>query len=272
MNIIESKINLVSNFTSILNDIFSLGTSNENSLSDDIDIETIKYCFKVLIYDDVCFDIIKHFVKIFSLRENNITLNINIKSNKERAPDIMAIYLISPSDENFSLIINDMKNNIFDNYFINIINMPNKNEIDFSNFYMDLMQNEFYNRIFKINIVPINILIYHKNVFSLNLKKSFFLLNNPKSNEKDANDYFNSIGNGLFSALFVMKTIPLIKYRKNWIGDDIVKILQKNFDILVNKSPEIKEEFKKKKVCSSSSTETSICRLCFITARVSGAC
>ena len=176
MNITNSKINLVSNFTSILNDIFSLGTSNENSLNDEIDIETIKYCFKVLIYDDVSFDIIKHFVKIYSLRENNITLNINIKSNKERAPDIMAIYLISPSDENFSLIINDMKNNIFDNYYINIINMPNKNEIDFSNFYMDLMQNDFFNRIYKINIIPINILIYHKNVFSLNLKKSFYLL------------------------------------------------------------------------------------------------
>ena len=247
MNITNSKINLVSNFTSILNDIFSLGTSNENSLNDEVDIETIKYCFKVLIYDDISFDIIKHFVKIYSLRENNITLNINIKSNKERAPDIMAIYLISPSDENFSLIINDMKNNIFDNYYINIINMPNKNEIDFSNFYMDLMQNDFFNRIYKINIIPINILIYHKNVFSLNLKKSFYLLNNPKSNEKDANEYFNTIGNGLFSSLFVMKTIPLIKYRRNWIGDDIVKIIQKNFDILVNKSPEIKEEFKKKK-------------------------
>ena len=248
MNIKSSNINLVSNFTSILNEIFSLGITNENSsLYDEIDIETIKYCFKVLIYDDISFDIIKHFVKIYSLRENNITLNINIKSNKERAPDIMAIYLISPSDENFSLIVNDMKNNIFDNYYINIINMPNKNEIDFSNFYMDLMQNDFFNRIYKINIIPINILIYHKNVFSLNLKKSFYLLNNPKSNEKDANEYFNTIGNGLFSSLFVMKTIPLIKYRRNWIGDDIVKIIQKNFDILVNKSPEIKEEFKKKK-------------------------
>ena len=145
MNIKNSEINLVSNFTSILNEIFSLGSSNENSsLYDEIDIETIKYCFKVLIYDDISFDIIKHFVKIYSLRENNITLNINIKSNKERAADIMAIYLISPSDENFSLIINDMKNNIFDNYYINIINMPNKNEIDFSNFYMDLMQNDFF--------------------------------------------------------------------------------------------------------------------------------
>ena len=193
------------------------------------------------------FDIIKHFVKIYSLRENNITLNINIKSNKERAPDIMAIYLIAPTDENFSLIINDMKNNIYDNYYINLISMPNKKELDFSNFYLDLMQNDFFNRIFKINIIPINILIYHKNVFSLNLKKSFFLLNNPKSHEKDANEYFNLIGNGIFSSIFVMKTIPLIKYRKNWIGDDIVKIIQKNFDILVNKSPEIKEEFKKKK-------------------------
>jgi hypothetical protein len=101
--------------------------------------------------------------------------------------------------------------------------------------------------IYKISIIPIDVCLYHPKIFSLNLKKPYLLLNSPNISDDVYQNYLSKISIGLFSALFLMKTYPVVKYHKGFFGDDIIKKIQNEFNYLFKMSPEIKEEFKVKK-------------------------
>ena len=239
----DSSINLVTNMNTILKDIFSL----KDDYSDD---EELKYCFKILLYDDKVFNILCPLLKIYYLREQNISLTLNIKDNREKMTDIMAIYILSLTKENLDYIYEDIRNQIFDNFYINFIaydTSDNTNKKILEDFYSKIANLENNLSIYKISIIPIDVCLYHPKIFSLNLKKPYLLLNSPNISDDVYQNYLSKISIGLFSALFLMKTYPVVKYHKGFFGDDIIKKIQNEFNYLFKMSPEIKEEFKVKK-------------------------
>jgi hypothetical protein len=167
---------------------------------------------------------------------------MNIKDKKERISDVMAIYIVAPTEENFKMIKGDMEKRLFDNYYINF---TSKCE-DFQAFFSDIIKTDNYNRIYKIIVNPISFFLYHPNVFSLNIKDTYQMLNSPNVKESDINRYFEQVGVGLFNVLFTLKTIPIIKYRTGWFAENIVEIIQNNFSQTFEKFPELKEEFPRK--------------------------
>ena len=239
----DSSINLVTNMNTILKDIFSL----KDDYSDD---EELKYCFKILLYDDKVFNILCPLLKIYYLREQNISLTLNIKDNREKMTDIMAIYILSLTKENLDYIYEDIRNQIFDNFYINFIaydTSDNTNKKILEDFYSKIANLENNLSIYKISIIPIDVCLYHPKIFSLNLKKPYLLLNSPNISDDVYQNYLSKISIVLFSALFLMKTYPVVKYHKGFFGDDIIKKIQNEFNYLFKMSPEIKEEFKVKK-------------------------
>lgn len=57
-------------------------------------------------------------MKVGNLRDCNITLHLNLNSKREIVPDIAAVYLIEPKEENFKRVAEDATNNIYDFFFI----------------------------------------------------------------------------------------------------------------------------------------------------------
>ena len=239
----DTSINLVKNMNIILQDIFSL----KDDYSDD---EELKYCFKILLFDDKVFNILAPLLKIYYLREYNISLTLNIKDAREKMSDIMAIYIISLTKENLDYIYEDMQKQYFDNFYINFIVYDisdNNNKTILEDFYSKISKLENNSSIYKISIMPIDVCLYHPKIFSLNLKKPYLLLNSPNISDDIYQNYLSKISTGLFSALFLMKTYPVVKYHKGFFGDDIIKKIQNEFNYLFKTSPEIKEDFKLKK-------------------------
>ena len=240
----STSINLVSNLSSVLQNIFSL---KDDYLDDE---EELKYCFKILLFDDKVFTILSPLLKIFFIREYNISLTLNIKDPREKMQDIMAIYIIYLTKENLDYLYSDIKNQIFDNFYINFIvydiSAPENTKL-LENFYNDISNLDNNSSIYKISIIPIDLFLYHPQIFSLNLKKPYLLLNSPNISDDVYQNYLTKISNGIFSALFLMKTYPIVKYHKGFFGDDIIKKIQTSFNYLFKTSPEIKEEFKVKK-------------------------
>ena len=239
----DTSINLVSNMNSVLQDIFSL----KDDYSDD---EELKFCFKILLFDDKVFSILSPLLKIYYLREHNISLTLNIKDHREKMSDIMAIYIISLTKENLEYIYQDINNQNFDNFCINFISYDtsdnnNKNILD--EFYNKIASMENNSSIYKISIIPIDICLYHPKIFSLNIKRPYLLLNSPNISDNIYQNYLSKVSIGLFSALFLMKTYPVVKYHKGFFGDDIIKKIQNEFNYLFKMCPEIKDDFKLKK-------------------------
>ena len=239
----DTSINLVTNMNSILQDIFSL----KDDFSDD---EELKYCFKILLFDDKVFNILSPLLKIYYLREHNISLTLNIKDNREKMSDIMAIYIVTLTKENLDYIFNDIKSQIFDNFCINFISFDtsdNSNKKILDEFYTKTSNLENNSSIYKISIIPIDICLYHPKIFSLNLKRPYLLLNSPNISDDVYQKYLSKISIGLFSALYLMKTYPVVKYHKGFFGDDIIKKIQNEFNYLFKMCPDSKEDFKLKK-------------------------
>ena len=239
----DTSINLVTNMNLILQDIFSL----KDDYSDE---EELKFCFKILLFDDEAFNILSPLLKIYYLRDYNISMTLNIKDAREKISDIMAIYIVSLTKENLDYIYDDMKNQIFDNIYINFLSydtgdINNKNILD--DFYRKIAYLENNSCLYKISIIPINICLYHPKIFSLNIKKPYLLLNSPNISDNIYQEYLSKISIGLFSSLFLMKTYPVVKYHKGFFGDDIIKKIQAEFNYLFKTNPEIKDDFKLKK-------------------------
>ena len=242
----ENGINLTNKIIEILKKIFALtDDSNEYEINEDL-----KYCFKVLIYDDKVFNILYPLLKVFFLREYNISLTLNIKDHRDKIPDIMAIYIVSNTEENLNIIYNDMSNQIFENFSINFIiydtsDLNESNRIQ--NFFQKISILDNNNSIYNISIYPIDIAIYHSKVYSLNIKRPYYYLNAPNIPDEKYNEYLSNLSNGLFSCLYLLKKIPIIKYRTGFFAEDITKKLQNHFKYLFEKFPEEKELFKLKK-------------------------
>ena len=228
----------------LLKDIFSLK-------DDYSDTDELKYCFKVLLFDDKVFNILSPLLKIYYLRQHNICLTLNIKDAREKMPDIMAIYIISLTQENLNFLYEDIKNQIFDNFCINIISQDTPqdegNHNLLNNFYQKIYNLENNDCIYKISIIPIDLCLYHPKIFSLNIKRPYLLLNSPNISDDAYQKYLSQVSNGLFSCLYLMKTYPVVKYHKGFFGDDIIKKIQNHFNYLFKTSQEIKDEFKLKK-------------------------
>ena len=98
----DTSINLVTNMNLILQDIFSL----KDDYSDE---EELKFCFKILLFDDEAFNILSPLLKIYYLRDYNISMTLNIKDAREKISDIMAIYIVSLTKENLDYIYDHVK-------------------------------------------------------------------------------------------------------------------------------------------------------------------
>lgn len=227
----SSKLNLVSNYSKIIDTILSLDISTED------ENQELKYSFKILIADDYVYSIITPLLKTYMLRQHNICLNINIKDIKERIRDVMAIYLLTPTQENFAYLKQDIASQVYDNYFLNFIDIADTQL--YNKFFEEIILCENYSKIYKIILWPINISVFHPQVFSLNLKRPYLFFNSKNISEEKANDYFDKIAHGIISLMFTIKTIPLIKYRNNWHTEEIMKMIQKIFDSLRGKAPEM---------------------------------
>ena len=78
--------------------------------------------WKVLIYDDRGASILASVLDFSSnLAEYGVTFHSSIKSKRTSIQDVPAVYFIEPNEENVLLILKDIKENVYDHFYINFI-------------------------------------------------------------------------------------------------------------------------------------------------------
>ena len=240
MNTINSIVSLKQNKT-------SKHMTDESNLNDIISSFTddLKFCFKILILDDISFKFISPLIKKSSLSKNNICLTLNLSEKKEKIDDVMAIYIVTPSPKNFQQILIDIKQNTYQNYSFNFIEKPDDNL--FEEFLTNIIKSDEYKKIYNFHVFPIKYSLIHPKIFdfcSLDNKiiKPYSLFN-YNLNNKETENYYDLISNLLFNCLFSMKVSPLIKFRRGSFSELIVNKIQNKFISTFNKFPKLKKDF-----------------------------
>ena len=246
-------LNLLSPLMNVITSVLSLNhqkifksqnfSGDQNIFSSDSDIN---FCFKVLVLDNSTFKFLSPLLKQATLKKFNICLITNINDQKNVMNNMMSIYLVTPSSENFALILKDMKDNIYQNYSINFIEKPDDNLLE--QFLSNIIKLDIYKKIYNLHVLPIKFSLIHPKILDFcssdsKIEKPYSLFN-LNLNDKATENYYDLISNMLFNALFCMRVSPLIKYRTGSYSKLIAEKIQNKFISTFNKFPELKSEFK----------------------------
>jgi len=203
---------------------------NNNDLTQPSQPELI---WKVLIYDKKGQSIISPLLKVNQLRENGITVHMSLFSDRQPIPDVPAIYFVEPTAQNIAKISEDFQKHLYDSYSINFLSSVSRLLLE------DLATASInagvHNQIKQIYDQYLNFICLEDRLFSLNLEKTYFNLNNPATSETAIEGLISQIVDSLYSTIITMDTIPIIRCAKGTAAEIIAQKLDNKLrDYLLN--------------------------------------
>lgn len=75
--------------------------------------------WKVLVMDQTSTDILATSLRVQDLRDNGVTLHMQLHSDRPALPDVPAIYFVSPTSENIARIAKDVGTGLYESTYIN---------------------------------------------------------------------------------------------------------------------------------------------------------
>lgn len=172
--------------------------------------------WKFLICDSIGEDIFMPLFSVKDLKFHRVTLRLPINSTRDPVPDVSAVYFVLPTDDNIKRICQDLRDHLYDSYYLNFISSLPKPKLE-------MIAKAALDSDSAISV---------KKVFSqysdfIALEDDFFIL---RENDKNSISYYslhrndasdseitaviNQIVESLFSLLVTLKVIPIIRSPK----------------------------------------------------------
>ncbi|GAK62335.1 sly1 vesicle trafficking sec1-like protein [Moesziomyces antarcticus] len=185
--------------------------------------------WKVLIMDKVSKNILATSLRVQDLRENGVTLHMQLHSDRPPLPDVPAVYFVSPTSENVQRIAQDMKRMLYENFYVNFTStVPKPVMEEFANLVATDGTGQLVQQVYDQYL---NFIVLEPNLFELlpdaspapsaaaangtsastSTVSTYERLNDPKSGQKDVEDATDRIAAGLFSTLATMGALPIIR-------------------------------------------------------------
>uniref|UniRef100_A0AC35TSG9 Sec1 family domain-containing protein 1 n=1 Tax=Rhabditophanes sp. KR3021 TaxID=114890 RepID=A0AC35TSG9_9BILA len=184
--------------------------------------------WKVLILDKFGQDVVSPILTVQQLRELGVTLHLMLGSKRDSLPDVCAVYLVSPSDENIALISNDLKSNMYDGYYINMISPMSRPQLE--QLATAAVQGNTMSGVQKLTDQYLSFISLEEDLFVLKRfsqgsKLSYGAINDTRATDEQMVDLVESIANGLFSVCVTMGIIPIIRCDKNNAAERVAEKL-----------------------------------------------
>lgn len=204
-----------------------------NETTDLVQPSSNELIWKVLIYDKKGQSIISPLLKVNQLRDNGITVHMSLFSDRQPIPDVPAIYFVEPTAQNIAKISEDFSRHLYDSYSINFLSSVSRLLLeDLATASIDA---GVHNQIKQIYDQYLNYICLESRLFSLNLDKTYYNLNNPSSSETLIEATINQIVDSLYSAIVTIDTVPIIRCAKGTASEVIAQKLDTKLrDYLLN--------------------------------------
>ncbi|SNX81650.1 related to SLY1 protein [Melanopsichium pennsylvanicum] len=187
--------------------------------------------WKVLIMDKVSKDILATSLRVQDLRDNGVTLHMQLHSDRPPLPDVPAVYFVSPTSQNVHRIAADMKRMLYESFYVNFTStVPKPVMEEFANLVASDGTAELVQQVYDQYL---NFIVLEPNLFELlpdadasftfangasaapassaALTTTYERLNDPKSGQKEVEGATDRIAAGLFSTLATMGSLPIIR-------------------------------------------------------------
>ena len=168
-------------------------------------------CWKILVYDSFCQDIIGPLLSVGDLRKYGVTLHLLIDGSVEResVPGVPVVYLVLPTEENVKRILADCTNSMYDAVYINFA-LPVSNSImDF--LARGIVENRCMGVIQKVFSHDAGFIPLETNLVSLRMKDAFAQYNNPSAKDADVEAVIETIVDRSVSFVLSMGVLPIVR-------------------------------------------------------------
>lgn len=163
-----------------------------------------------------------------NLRNENVTLHLNISSKKEKLSGIKAIYLVQPREETIKILTEDVAKDLYDNIYINFSH-PIENSL-LESFAASVARSNSLYKIKQVYQHHINFVSLNSNLFTLNIENIYSDLHCKKVEQTVKNSHFDYISLSLFSLFRTLKTIPVVMSQPGHsITSELFKRLEVSF-------------------------------------------
>ncbi|KAG8177103.1 hypothetical protein JTE90_015247 [Oedothorax gibbosus] len=169
--------------------------------------------WKILVYDRYGQDIISPLMSVKDLRDMGVTLHLLLHSDREHLPDVPVVYFVMPNEENVMRISQDLRNQLYDNYYLNFISPISRARLeDLANASIQAGCVSSINSVFDqyLNFITLEndmFVLKHQDRRSLN----YFAINRGDMKDSEMEILIDSIVDSLFSTFVTLGVVPIIR-------------------------------------------------------------
>ncbi|VDK59206.1 unnamed protein product [Anisakis simplex] len=180
--------------------------------------------WKILILDRYARDIISPLITVKQLRDLGVTLHLLLDTNRESLPDVPAVYLVSPNDENIKYISDDLSKVMYDSFYINMISPLSRPRLE--QLASAAVHGSSIQRVQKLTDQFLNFISLEDDLFVLRRYNSdsplsFYAISDPSMTNQQMDMLIDTIVDGLFSVCATLGIVPVICCPKNNAAEQV---------------------------------------------------
>ncbi|XP_028830279.1 sec1 family domain-containing protein 1 [Denticeps clupeoides] len=169
--------------------------------------------WKVLVYDRFGQDIISPLLAVKELRDMGITLHLLLHSDRDPIPDVPAIYFVMPTEENIDRICQDLRNQLYESYYLNFISAISRSKLE--DIASSALAANAVTQVTKVFDQYLNFITLEDDMFILcNQNKehiSYHAINKPDIMDTDMEAIMVTIVDSLFCFFVTLGAVPIIR-------------------------------------------------------------
>uniref|UniRef100_A0A8D0CKJ3 Sec1 family domain-containing protein 1 n=1 Tax=Scleropages formosus TaxID=113540 RepID=A0A8D0CKJ3_SCLFO len=169
--------------------------------------------WKVLIYDRFGQDIISPLLAVKELRDMGITLHLLLHSDRDPIPDVPAIYFVMPTEENVDRICQDLRNQLYESYYLNFISAISRSKLE--DVASAALAANAVNQVTKVFDQYLNFITLEDDMFVLCNQNteliSYHAINRPDIMDTDMEAIMDTIVDSLFCFFVTLGAVPIIR-------------------------------------------------------------
>ncbi|KAM6913087.1 sec1 family domain-containing protein 1 [Xenentodon cancila] len=174
---------------------------------------TAEPVWKVLIYDQFGQDIISPLLSVKELRDMGVTLHLLLHSNRDPIPDVPAIYFLMPTEENVDRICQDLRNQLYESYYLNFISAISRSKLE--DIASAALAANVVSHVTKVFDQYLNFITLEDDMFILCHQNkeliSYHAINRADIQDTDMESIMDTIVDSLFCFFVTLGTVPIIR-------------------------------------------------------------
>lgn len=190
--------------------------------------------WKVLVLDKRTTAIVSSVLRVNDLLKTGVTVHSLIDSSKRSSlPDVPVVYFVEPTMENVSIIIDDIKNSKYSEFYVNFVDTLSRDLLE--HLAKEVVQLGKQDKIKQVYDQYLDFVVTEPELFSLELPTAYITLNDPSTTEENITALCTRIADGLFNTIITLNSIPIIRAPKNGPAEIVAeKLANRLRDYVIN--------------------------------------